>query len=708
MSINGISKLENSIKFLKGVGPERAKLFNKLGIKTIKDLLTYFPKRYEDRRTYKKIAQLIDGETVTVSGFVEMSEVIQLTPKLAIFKIAISDSTGIIYATFYKKPNYRYDVFKKLKKDFSKGNKVIVHGKVEKFYNTKQIRVEEYEILSGDKTDLIHTDRIVPVYQLTEGLNNRFFRTIIKQAQEKYLKFWNEILPEKIKIENNLQNIKYAIQKIHFPEDFNEIDISRRRIAFDELLLLELAMVISKKITKENKKGYTYQIKKNLLTPFKQKLGFEFTRSQKKVINEIFNDMCSEYPMNRLLIGDVGSGKTVVALSAILLAIENNYQAAFMAPTEVLAEQHYYTIKQFLSELNLKIELLTSSVSSSQKKTIMDKLASGEIDLIIGTHALIEEKIKFKNLKLVIIDEQHKFGVTQRQKLLQKGYSKNKQTGIDVLIMTATPIPRTLSLTIYGDLDISIIDELPPGRRPVKTLHLTEEYKAYEFVKKEIEEGHQAWIVFPLVEESDKLELKSAITEAKKLKETFFNKYNVGLLHGQMPGKEKEITMLYFRRGLYDILITTTVIEIGLDVPNATVIVIEHADRFGLATLHQLRGRVGRNKDLVSYCILLGEPKTEEAKKRFEIMISTNDGFLIAEEDLKIRGPGEFFGTMQHGLPELKIGDIFKDIDTINTTRSIAEKIIQKDRYLSSSEYRNLKFELLRKYGDRFTLSQVG
>jgi len=707
MSINE-SSLYDSIKFLKGVGPERAKLFNKLGIKTIHNLLTYFPKRYEDRKTYKKIAQLTEGETTTITGKVEMTDVVQINPKLAVFKAAISDSTGIIYATFYKKPNFRYDVFSKLKKEFTKGTNVILYGKVEKFYNTKQIRPEEYEILRGDESDLIHTDRIVPIYQLTEGLNNRFFRTIIKQALDKYLKFWVEILPEELRIKNNLPDVRSSIQTIHFPENFYELNMARKRLSFDEFLLLELAMVISKKSLKEKRKSHTYQIKKNLLTPFKQKLGFEFTKAQKKVINEIFNDMLSEYPMNRLLIGDVGSGKTVVALSAVLLAIENNYQTAFMAPTEILAEQHYYTIKQFLSGLDVKIELLTGSTKPKHKKTVIEKLAKGEIDILIGTHALIEEKIKFRNLKLVVIDEQHKFGVTQRQKLLQKGGTSGSHKQIDVLIMTATPIPRTLSLTIYGDLDISTIDELPPGRKPVKTLYMSEDYKAYEFVKNEIEKGHQAWIVFPLVEESDKLELKSAVNEAKKLKETFFSKYNVGLLHGQMPGKEKEKIMLDFRAGLYDILITTTVIEIGLDVPNATIIVIEHADRFGLATLHQLRGRVGRSKDLDSYCILLGEPKTEEAKKRIEVMLSTNDGFLIAEKDLEIRGSGEFFGTAQHGLSELKIGNILEDSDIINKTRNIAEDIIQADMYLSKPEYRNLKIELLRKYGGKFGLSQVG
>ena len=695
-----IQNLTKSVKYLKTVGPKRAEILGKLGIYTVYDLLTFFPRDYEDRRQYKKIAELKYGEVITISCKVEVSNLMSVGPKLKVFKSAVSDSTGVVYAVFYRKHSYKYDVFKKLKEDFRSGNRVILHGKVEKFRGVQELNVEEYELLTGNDADLIHTNRIVPLYPLTEGLTNRYLRTLIKSALPSYSRYFQEIVPEKYITGYNLISINDAVRQIHFPDSYESKEKARVKLVFDEFLLLQIAMEFSKRQLVEKNKTYTYQLKKHLLSPFRQNLGFDFTKSQKKVINEIFRDMQSRLPMNRLLLGDVGSGKTVVALSAILLAIENGYQTALMAPTEILAEQHYYTIKHFLKGLNVRTELLVGSTSAKNKKSIKQKLAEGEIDLIIGTHAIIEQKTEFKNLSLIVIDEQHRFGVIQRKILREKGFSP------DVLVMTATPIPRTLALTLYGDLDVSVIEEMPPGRQPITTKYATER-ESYEFVKKEVSNGHQAYIVFPLVEESDKIELKAAVQESKRLSEKIFSDFAVGLLHGQLKGSEKEKIMIDFRNGKYDILITTTVIEIGIDVPNATVMVIEHSDRFGLATLHQLRGRIGRGKEH-SVCFLLGELKTEEAKKRIEILVSTNDGFEIGREDLKMRGPGEFFGTQQHGLLDLKIGNLVTDGDIINKTKTCVQEIVNSDRFLSKPENHVLKSALQRQYGGRFGLPQIG
>ncbi|MFH2069848.1 MAG: ATP-dependent DNA helicase RecG [Elusimicrobiota bacterium] len=699
--------LSGSVQYLKGVGPARANGLSKLGILTIRDLLYYFPKRYEDRRLYKKILELKDGEIATVSGKIELTDVVAMHPKLAVFKAAVSDGSGIIFAMFYKRPSYRYDVFNKLKTVLVPGTRIILHGRVEIFHNTRQIRTEEYEVLAGDETDRLHTGRIVPVYPGAEGVPCRFLRSIIKQAVERFSKYVPEIVPPGYEKTVDETPVKYAMEQIHFPDEFDKIERARKRLAFDEFLILELAMLLSKRQHSEKRKNRDIRILKNLLTPFRQRLGFDFTRPQKKVINEIFMDMTSAKPMNRLLMGDVGSGKTVVALSAVLLAIENGYQAAMMAPTEILAEQHYYTTKNFLNDLSVRTALLTGSTPQSKKRDIVRSLAEGGIDLLIGTHALIESRVRFGKLALVVIDEQHKFGVMQRHKLHRKGALTEEASPPDVLIMTATPIPRTLALTIYGDLDVSVIDELPSGRLPVTTMHADEPF-AWDFIAKKIREGRQAYIVFPLVEESDKIELKAAVQEARRLSMDVFPEFRVGLLHGQMKGADKEKAMLDFRDRKYDILIATTVIEIGIDIPDATVIVIEHADRFGLSTLHQLRGRVGRKSGVESYCLLLGEPKTDEAKKRMNTLISTTDGFVIAEKDLEIRGPGEFFGVQQHGALPLKIGDIFRDIGIINRTRKLAGEILSNDPALAGRKHLNMKEELIRNYAGRFFLPQTG
>ncbi len=696
-----LSPLENNIQYLKGVGPKKANLLKKLGILTINDLLTYFPRDWEDRSKLTPIALVHQGEKKLISGRIELYDILPTRSKLKILKAAISDKTGTIYALWFKRSNPRYDVFSQLKKQLLKGKEIFLYGTIKNEYGYKQIQVEDYEIVDTKMLNLLHLGRVVPFYFLTEGLEGKFFRQLIKMVLENYPHYTVDILPENIKRCYSLLPYSQALRAIHFPKNFYEKEKAYQRLVFEEFFLFQLAIALKRQKVKKMLKRQTYTIKRHLLTSFRKNLGFEFTKTQKRVINEIFTDLQSERPMNRLLQGDVGSGKTVVALSAILLATENNCQSVFMAPTEILAEQHYLTFKHFLRNLPVEFALLTGETRKKEREIIFEKLKNGETSILIGTHALIEEGVTFKNLVLVVIDEQHRFGVTQRAKLYEKGLSP------DVLVLTATPIPRSLALTLYADLDISLLNELPPGRPKIVTLHLSE-MGAYQFVKKEITSGHQAYIVYPLIEESDKLELKAAVSEAENLRKGVFADNRVGIIHGQLPGKEKEKIMSNFRSKKYDILIATTVIEVGIDVPNATVMVIEHADRFGLATLHQLRGRIGRgkNKD-ENYCILLGKPKTEEAKKRIEIMLSTTNGFRIAEEDLKLRGPGEFFGTAQHGLPEFKIGNLLKDYSLLKQARESAYRVLEKKDEFYREGYQTLQNCLHRRFGPGIKLADI-
>ncbi|MFH1238582.1 MAG: ATP-dependent DNA helicase RecG [bacterium] len=514
----------------------------------------------------------------------------------------------------------------------------------------------------------------------------------------------HDMLPEEIKTRNELVSFSEAIKNIHFPEDFQLNHKARQRLVFDEFFLLELGLALRKKRIETVEKGISYKIKRTLLSEFRRVLPFDFTGEQKKVINEIFRDMQSVKPMNRLLQGDVGSGKTVVALAALLLAVENGYQAVLMAPTEILAQQHYITLKELLKPLldenKIQLGLFVGSIKKAARDKLKESILKGTTDIIIGTHTLIQEGVAFHRLGLIVIDEQHKFGVMQRATLRKKGFNP------DVLVMTATPIPRTLSLTVYGDLDVSVIEKGPPGRGIIRTLKLNEA-EAYEIVTKEVGKGRQAYVVYPLIEESETLTLKAAKIMTKKLQEEVFTKARLGLLHGKMKGPEKETVMDAFRRKEIDILVTTSVIEVGMDIPNASVMVVEESGRFGLASLHQLRGRVGRgNYD--SYCILVGKTSTEEAGIRINTMLSTSDGFKIAEEDLALRGPGEFFGTRQHGLPELKIGNIIEDFNILTKARREAFDLIEKDTGLSSYQDRLIKENLLVKFKGKLDLIGVG
>ena len=587
-----------------------------------------------------------------------------------------------------------------MKESLPPGTSIVLHGKFERTFGDLQITNFTYEKLTGKEDDLIHTKRIVPIYQVTSKLNLRLLRTLIKRTLDSYLPCLKETLPETILRKYDLMPYHEAVYDMHFPSNWEKEEAARRRLIFEEFFFWELALALRRRRVKMIEKNRKYQLKKNLLTAFKQKLPFDFTSAQKRVIREIFNDLMSPRPMNRLLQGDVGSGKTVVALAAILLVLENGYQAAVMAPTEILAEQHYLTLRQMLEGLGVKVELATGRMGQKRKRELYQKIARGESQIIIGTHALIERGVKFSNLALAVIDEQHKFGVMQRGRLRKKGEN------LDILVMTATPIPRTLALTAYGDLDVSVIDELPPGRRKVLTQGLSEQ-EAYRIVIDGVKKGQQAYIVYPIINESDKLELRAAVKMAEKLMATVFRDFRVGLLHGQMKSEEKESVMIKFLNREFDILIATTIIEVGIDVANACLMVIEHSERFGLATLHQLRGRVGRGTEQ-SVCILLGRPKTEEAKKRLQIMMETNDGFRIAEEDLRLRGAGEFFGTQQHGLPEFKMGNIVSDYRELEQARRAAFHLVNSDPLLTFPENGVIKQKFKEKFAKRFGLAGVG
>ncbi|MEE8317773.1 MAG: ATP-dependent DNA helicase RecG, partial [Candidatus Omnitrophota bacterium] len=545
------------------------------------------------------------------------------------------------------------------------------------------------------KEDSVHMGRIVPIYPLTENLNQRWFRNVLKFTVDNYIDGILDSLPYDMKRRNNLMALKEAVRNIHFPVSEIVLEKARYRLIFDEFLLLQTGIALKRARIKIDLDGYSHDIEGPLIDRFKKMLPFEFTGSQSRVIREIENDMKSPMPMNRLLQGDVGSGKTIVALYALILAVQNRYQGALMVPTEILAEQHYRNIKALLKDLDVKVVLLSGDLRPDERNRRRHMIETGEADIVIGTHALIQGAVRFKRLALAVIDEQHKFGVMQR------AFLKSKSTNPDILVMTATPIPRTLALTVYGDLDVSIIDEVPPGRGDIKTLYFEEgnRKKAYMLAADEVKDGRQAYVVYPIIEDSERSDLRAATKMHKELS-ALFPDLKVGLLHGRMSSADKEKVMRDFKDGNIDILVSTIVIEVGVDIPNDSVMIVEHAERFGLSQLHQLRGRVGRGKYL-SYCVLVADPKSDEAKNRIEAMLRTQDGFKIAEEDLEIRGPGEFFGTRQHGLPELKIGNIVRDSDILEIAKAEAFSLIKKDRFLERRENSYIREKLKRKFNTK-------
>ena len=682
------------IQYLKGIGPAKAKLFDRLEVHTVEDLLHYYPRTYQDRRLGTTPNEYNSDALVVFKGRVLRTQEIPARSVL-IFKAFLEDEQGNqIECTWFKKRMYRgfrFDPFGTLKKDFKMNNEVWVIGRRENknnFFGNK-ITVEEH-YLAEDVLTQLHAGRLTPIYALTEGLTNKQFRQFVYEAlQTGTVEREAEILPAELISKRKLLSAPQALKAIHFPNSLAELKNAQTRLAYEEFLLLATAWGIKRTQTRILSKDYSYQIKRTLLTPFREQMGFEFTNSQKKVINEIFKDMCSPRPMNRLLQGDVGSGKTVVALCAMLLAVENGYQAALMAPTEILAEQHFLTFKRLLVGLNVNIAVLTSSTKTAARKKILKELADGKINILVGTHAVIQEEVHFRNLRLAVIDEQHRFGVKQRSRL------KEKTAKLDLLTMTATPIPRTLALAFYGDLEVSTLNELPPGRQPIRTETATSKL-AYDRVREEIQKGRQAYIVFPLIEESEKISAKAVTEEFEKLKKVF-PEFRLAILHGQMSQAEKETVMGDFAAHKTDLLVATPVIEVGIDVKNATVMVIENAERFGLASLHQLRGRVGRGEH-ESYCILVPQHAGSVAKERVDIICATRDGFKIGERDMQLRGPGEILGTRQSGEFEFKAGDIFKDKDILYWAIEDRDALLAQDPSLTAPQHLLFKKKLVELY----------
>lgn len=683
-----------TLQRLKGLGPAKAKLFEKLGISTLTDLLHYYPRTYQDRRPDEKPNDYNSNSLTVFKGRVLRTQEIPARSVL-IFKAFLENEQGRqIECTWFKKRSFgrfRFDPFGPMKKDFKLNAEVWVIGRQEdrnNFFGNK-ITVEEY-YPAADPLSALHAGRLTPIYSLTEGLTNKQFRLFMHEAlQTEALQTEPEILPPALLAKRKLLGSTQALRGIHFPAGLAELDAAKARLAYEEFLLLATAWGIKRTQTKILEKGYSYEIKRTLLTPLRQNLGFQFTNSQKHVINEIFRDLQSPRPMNRLLQGDVGSGKTVVALCAMLLAAENGYQAALMAPTEILAEQHFIIFEKMLKALGVKTAILTSSTKAAAKRKILKELQDGTIQIIVGTHSLIQEDVKFANLRLAVIDEQHRFGVRQRAQL------KEKTAKLDLLTMTATPIPRTLALAFYGDLEVSTLTELPPGRQPIQTEAATEKL-AFMRVTDEVAKGRQAYIVYPLIEESEKISAKAVSEEFEKLK-TVFPQFRLAMLHGQMTQEEKEAVMADFSAHKTDILIATPVIEVGIDVKNATVMVIENAERFGLASLHQLRGRVGRGEH-ASYCILVAEHAGSIAKERVDIICRTCDGFKIGERDMQLRGPGEILGTRQSGELEFKAGDFFKDRDILTWAIEDRDELLTQDPALVQPAHRLFKQRLIQLY----------
>ena len=665
--------LNKQVQFVKGVGPNRVKLLNKLNIFTLKDLITYFPRNHEDRSIAKEIAECNEGETVLIKA-TALTKVTEIrTRRLNIYRMVVSDDSASCIITWY---NQKY-----LKDKFKIGEKYTFFGKMENKGATFEMKSPVFDEEGVDK----NTGKIIPIYPLTSNLSQNILRKIIEEGINEIYGNLEENLPEYIIDKYNLININDAYKNIHFPESNMDFIRAKKRLVFEELLALQLALFRLKEGQKFDEKGIKFDSKVNIQDII-ETLPFTLTNAQKRVIEEINSDMEKEKAMNRLLQGDVGSGKTVVSIIAAYKAVISGYQVAIMAPTAILADQHLKNFKKILEQFGIRCELLVSSITKKNKENILEKLKNGEIDILIGTHALLEENVVFKNLGLVVTDEQHRFGVKQRATIVSKGLNP------DVIVMSATPIPRTLALILYGDLDISIIDELPPNRKKIETYAVGKEMedRITAFVKKLISEGRQAYIVCPLVEDSDDLNLKSVTALAEKYKTEVYSEYRVEYLHGKLKPKEKDDIMKRFKEGQIDILISTTVIEVGVDVPNASIMIIENAERFGLAQLHQLRGRVGRG-EYKSYCILKNNGHSKVCKERMKVMCKTNDGFVISEKDLELRGSGDFFGTAQHGVPELKIANLFENIRELKEIQELASKIIEDDPYLEQEKNNRLK-----------------
>ena len=662
---------EVDVMYVKGVGPKLAYKLNKMGIYTAQDLIMYFPKRHIDYSARTLIRDLKEGENTTVFGYIKSVSAFNSKNNLSVVKVVISDESGNLELGFFQAKSNRF-MLERIKAQFPVHAGIMVSGKVKLNNYNKKLTIDKpsYSIMTGEflenSNSNLNIGRIVPIYTVTEDLSIKTLRRAIFNAIELYNDKIPDILPDDLIQKHGLLNKNMAIRQIHFPESQETLERARFSLIFEELFIVQLKLVRLRENARHSASSLALEVQQNgLVRQFIDNLPFELTGGQKKAVNEILADMTSEEPMQRLLQGDVGSGKTVVATIMLLAAVENGYQGAIMAPTEILAQQHYNNLTQWLTPMGLSVGLFLGSQGKKVRSEMLTNLKNGQMHIAVGTHALIQDTVDFANLGAVVVDEQHRFGVKQRNILRKK--SHNPQ----MLTMTATPIPRTLALTVHGDLDLTIIDELPKGRLPIKTSLTTSHRGVYDLIKHEVEAGRQAYVVYPLIEESETLSAKAATIEAEKLQNEVFPQFKIGLLHGKLKNDEKEQVMADFKNKKYDILVSTTVVEVGVDVPNATVMVIENAERFGLSQLHQLRGRVGRN-DLQSYCVLVTASKSQETRERLNIMTQTNDGFVIAEKDLQLRGPGEFLGTRQSGLPDLIISDIVRDAKILELARNEA------------------------------------
>ena len=684
-------ELTDNVMYVKGVGPRRAAALEKLNIFTKYDLLTHYPRTYENHTELTDIADIVPGETVLIVGTVSDIDSREIRNNLTIINATLEDDTDEIQLTWF---NQTW-----LLKKVRNGTRLLVIGKAkyDRWSGLSMSQIQSFTILEPDEEPELG---ITPIYPSTTTISQQVFRTAVKNLLSSMPPI-KEILPQELLKAQRLIPLDTAMREIHFPRDFFVLNEARRRLAFDELFLIQCGLMLIKRQTQDERLGISHKRNGKLVKAALGKLPFELTGDQKKVLRAVVKDMQSKLPMRRLIQGDVGSGKTVIALFALVKTVENGYQGAFMAPTEILANQHYEKFERLLTDLGIRVGLLSAKVTRTKKlkEELYNKISAHELDIVIGTHALIQEGVTFDKLGLVVTDEQHRFGVNQRSTL-----EKKSDVVPDMLVMTATPIPRTMTLTVYGDLDVSLIKELPPGRKPIKTeaKNIRSRKKVYEFVRAEILAGRQAYVVCPLIErsESERLaDIEPAEEVFNELSNGIFRDIPCGLLHGRMRPRDKEEIMEKFRDGKTKLLVSTTVIEVGVDVPNASVMVVEHAERFGLAQLHQLRGRVGRGA-AKSYCILISDSKADVAKARLEILESTSDGFKLAEEDLKLRGPGQFFGEAQHGLPDLKIADVFRDLDILIQARDAAENFITDDENLNY--FATLRENLALAYGDKF------
>lgn len=665
------SYLKKDIRFVKGVGEKRAQLFEKLGVSSVGDLLGLFPRRMEDRRIVKPITSLADGETVGVTAVVcAMPTEKRIRKNMTVYTMAVRDGSGVMHMVWY---NTTY-----VKTAFRVGETYCFYGQVKRGYGKWEMLSPLYE--KPDEKKAI--GRLVPIYPLTEGLSQKIVSQTIKACLEEMPDTVVDPIPKSVREAYGLAERNYALRQIHFPDDEWCYEAARKRLLFQEFFYLRLAVGFRRHGLSQEK-GLAFSCRDP--RPFFEVLPFAMTNAQMRVLREIAKDLTDKRPMARLVQGDVGSGKTAVAAAAMYMAVKSGYQAVLMAPTEILAKQHYETLSGWYASLGLTVSILTGSTTAAKKRKILEELKDGKIDVIVGTHALIEENVVFHALGLAITDEQHRFGVKQRARLAEKGSAPH------VLVMTATPIPRTLSLTLYGDLDVSVIDELPPGRKKVDTYAVTESMRQriYRFLRQGLEQGFQAYVVCPLVEESEALDLKAATILSEQMQEAFPD-FSVSLIHGKMKAKEKEAVMAAFSAGEIGILVSTTVIEVGVNVPNACYMIVENAERFGLSQLHQLRGRVGRGGDK-AYCILFSDATGKTAEERAKIMTQSNDGFYIAEKDLELRGPGEYFGTRQHGVPSYQMTELLSDVKLLKQAADAADAYLEEDPLLEKEQNRALQ-----------------